>query len=154
MLATYVNDELLAVYRYFRSLSVETPFLTARDNLILLFEQVVVHLVIQFSSNLLCFCLRGQQQQLCGLYWAKFVLLSWSQNRLQYSQLHMSKNAAHGGRRDRTLPPSSGTMKSAKKDLKSEEANVIASPPKNSDLMRNLRIRFVRMNGILFTRTR
>lgn len=113
VLATYVNDELLAVYRYFRSLSVETPFLTARDNLILLFEQ----------------------------------------NRLQYSQLHMSKNAAHGGRRDRTLPPSSGTMKSAKKDLKSEEANVIASPPKNSDLMRNLRIRFVRMNGILFTRT-
>ena len=40
VLATYINDELLAVYRYFRSLAVETPFLTARDNLILHFEKV------------------------------------------------------------------------------------------------------------------
>lgn len=40
VLATYVGDELLAVYRYFRSLAVESPFLTARDNLIILFEKV------------------------------------------------------------------------------------------------------------------
>lgn len=46
VLATYVSDELLAVYRYFRSLAVETPFLTARDNLILLFEKVTVDLVV------------------------------------------------------------------------------------------------------------
>jgi protein SMG7 len=46
VLATYVSDELLAVYRYFRSLAVETPFLTARDNLILLFEKVIVCSVV------------------------------------------------------------------------------------------------------------
>eukprot|EP01018_Ginkgo_biloba_P009676 Gb_30018 [translate_table: standard] len=40
VLAMYVGDELLAVYRYFRSLAVETAFLTARDNLILLFEKL------------------------------------------------------------------------------------------------------------------
>ncbi len=40
VLATYVGDELLALYRYFRSLAVELPFGTARDNLVLLFEKV------------------------------------------------------------------------------------------------------------------
>ncbi|GAQ92205.1 telomerase activating protein est1 [Klebsormidium nitens] len=39
VLATYVDDELLAVYRYYRSLAVEVPFLTARDNLLMLFEK-------------------------------------------------------------------------------------------------------------------
>lgn len=124
VLATYVSDELLAVYRYFRSLAVETPFLTARDNLILLFEK----------------------------------------NRLQYSQLHASKSAVSGGgpqvsptgtagRGDRTVPHGSGTLKLAKKDVKSEIADANANPPKIADLKRNFQIRFVRMNGILFTRT-
>jgi hypothetical protein len=40
VLATYVDDELLAVYRYYRSLAVEVAFLTARDNLLMLFEKV------------------------------------------------------------------------------------------------------------------
>ncbi|KAH7294841.1 hypothetical protein KP509_27G021400 [Ceratopteris richardii] len=39
VLATYIGDEMLAVYHYFRSLASETPFLTAKDNLILLFEK-------------------------------------------------------------------------------------------------------------------
>ncbi|GLJ08852.1 hypothetical protein SUGI_0097090 [Cryptomeria japonica] len=43
VLATYVGDELLALYRYFRSLAVELPFGTARDNLILLFEKNQLH---------------------------------------------------------------------------------------------------------------
>jgi protein SMG7 len=33
------GDELRAVYYYFRSLSVAVPFLTAKENLLLLFEQ-------------------------------------------------------------------------------------------------------------------
>ncbi|KAK3273297.1 hypothetical protein CYMTET_18454 [Cymbomonas tetramitiformis] len=42
VLATYGDNELLAVYRYFRSLAVEVPFLTARENLTLLFEKNAV----------------------------------------------------------------------------------------------------------------
>jgi protein SMG7 len=40
ILASYSGDELVAVYRYFRSLAVNSPFPTARDNLIVAFEKV------------------------------------------------------------------------------------------------------------------
>lgn len=40
ILAGYSNDELLSIYRYFRSLAVDNPFVTARDNLIIAFEKV------------------------------------------------------------------------------------------------------------------
>lgn len=40
ILASYSSNEVVAVYRYFRSLAVDTPFSTARDNLILAFEKV------------------------------------------------------------------------------------------------------------------
>lgn len=43
ILATYSGDELMAVYRYFRSLAVESPFPTARDNLIVAFEKVFLN---------------------------------------------------------------------------------------------------------------
>ncbi|KAL2480752.1 Protein SMG7 [Abeliophyllum distichum] len=39
ILAGYSNDELVSIYRYFRSLSVDNPFITARDNLIIAFEK-------------------------------------------------------------------------------------------------------------------
>lgn len=39
VLATYVDDELVAVYRYCRGLLVEQPFGTAQENLILLFQK-------------------------------------------------------------------------------------------------------------------
>jgi hypothetical protein len=39
VLATYSDDELSAVFRYFRSLAVKQPFATARDNLFVLFEK-------------------------------------------------------------------------------------------------------------------
>ncbi|XP_027329740.1 protein SMG7-like [Abrus precatorius] len=39
LLASYSGDELAAIYRYFRSLAVESPFTTARDNLIVAFEK-------------------------------------------------------------------------------------------------------------------
>ena len=39
VIAVNQHDELRAVYYYFRSLAVATPFATARDNLLLLFER-------------------------------------------------------------------------------------------------------------------
>eukprot|EP00877_Chromochloris_zofingiensis_P010721 jgi/Chrzof1/5902/Cz16g20030.t1 len=39
VMAYFTGDELRAVYYYFRSLSVGIPFMTARENLMLLFEQ-------------------------------------------------------------------------------------------------------------------
>ena len=42
ILASYSGNEVVAVYRYFRSLAADTPFTTARDNLIILFEKVLV----------------------------------------------------------------------------------------------------------------
>lgn len=40
LLATYLGDELLALYHCIRSLAVKDPFPDAWDNLILLFEKV------------------------------------------------------------------------------------------------------------------
>ncbi|KAK1386573.1 DNA/RNA-binding domain [Heracleum sosnowskyi] len=39
ILASYSGDDLVAVYRYFRSLAVDNPFSTARENLIIAFEK-------------------------------------------------------------------------------------------------------------------
>ncbi|XP_020207442.1 protein SMG7 [Cajanus cajan] len=39
LLASYSGDELAAIYRYFRSLAVDSPFTTARDNLVVAFEK-------------------------------------------------------------------------------------------------------------------
>jgi len=39
VLATYQDDSCEAIYRYFRSLAVKKPFVSARENLILLFEK-------------------------------------------------------------------------------------------------------------------
>ena len=42
VLATYSGDDLAAVYFYFRSLAVAKPFTIARENLVLLLEQIRV----------------------------------------------------------------------------------------------------------------
>ena len=39
-MASYSGDELVAIYRYFRSLALDNPFTTARENLIVAFEKV------------------------------------------------------------------------------------------------------------------
>jgi hypothetical protein len=41
ILASYSGDELASIYCYFRSLAVDNPFSTARDNLIIAFEKVL-----------------------------------------------------------------------------------------------------------------
>lgn len=50
ILASYSSDELVAVYRYFRSLAVDSPFSTARDNLIVAFEKVLFYL----TNRIMC----------------------------------------------------------------------------------------------------
>ena len=39
VLATYLEDEMEAIYRYYRSLTVSSPFLTAKENIRVLFEK-------------------------------------------------------------------------------------------------------------------
>ncbi|MBA0604985.1 hypothetical protein Godav_017602 [Gossypium davidsonii] len=116
ILASYSGDELLAVYRYFRSLAVDNPFLTARDNLIVAFEK----------------------------------------NRLNFSQLPGDVKTPlvkeHGLRLS-----GKGRVKVEAK-LASKDSNMELSTAKEKvsrvqDAFKLFSIRFVRLNGILFTRT-
>ncbi|RLM84416.1 protein SMG7 [Panicum miliaceum] len=115
ILASYSGNEMVAVYRYFRSLAADTPFTTARDNLIILFEK----------------------------------------NRQSYGQLPDNNKVPIA----KTLPPRSsgrgrgrGEVRFQPKDVNAEtaarerECNIL-------DTLKTFYIRFVRLNGILFTRT-
>ncbi|KAG2642275.1 hypothetical protein PVAP13_2KG198100 [Panicum virgatum] len=115
ILASYSGNEVVAVYRYFRSLAADTPFTTARDNLIILFEK----------------------------------------NRQSYGQLSDNNKVPIA----KTLPPRSsgrgrgrGEVRFQPKDVNAEtaakerECNI-------QDTLKTFYIRFVRLNGILFTRT-
>lgn len=112
ILASYSGDELLAVYRYFRSLAVDTPFTTARDNLIIAFEK----------------------------------------NRQSYCQLLGDSKAAPNKK-----PPARLTGKGrnkgetwvSSKDKKTDVEREVTM----SETLKAFSIRFVRLNGILFTRT-
>ncbi|CAA0842834.1 Protein SMG7 [Striga hermonthica] len=116
ILAGYSNDELLSIYRYFRSLAVENPFITARDNLIIAFEK----------------------------------------NRQNYTQfLGDAKTATM-----KTTPPrvpgkgrGKGETRSSFKDCKTESNIVKKKASNNFELLKAFVTRFVRLNGILFTRT-
>ncbi|CAN6217013.1 unnamed protein product [Urochloa humidicola] len=115
ILASYSGNEVVAVYRYFRSLAADNAFTTARDNLIILFEK----------------------------------------NRQSYGQLPDNNKAPIA----KTLPPRSsgrgrgrGEVRFQPKDVNAEtvarerECNI-------PDTLKTFYIRFVRLNGILFTRT-
>ncbi|CAM6086076.1 unnamed protein product [Calypogeia fissa] len=120
VLATYVSDELLAVYRYFRSLAVENPFLTARDNLIILFEKNRNH----------------------------YAQLPPQETAVSSSKPDSGKPSEKGKpvRGDRILPVGDGALKLAVKDRNLEGADI-------GEIRKSFRIRFVRLNGILFTKT-
>ncbi|CAN6560349.1 unnamed protein product [Malus baccata var. baccata] len=116
ILASYSGDELVAVYRYFRSLAVDCPFSTARDNLIVAFEK----------------------------------------NRQSYSQLSGNTNASavkelparlagKGRGKGETIPTS--------KDNSTEVSLVKERASSTQETYKAFCIRFVRLNGILFTRT-
>ncbi|XP_056858296.1 nonsense-mediated mRNA decay factor SMG7 isoform X2 [Raphanus sativus] len=112
IIASYSGDEFAATYRYFRSLAVESPFPTARDNLIVAFEK----------------------------------------NRQSYAQLlAASKDSS-------TKPNGKGRGKGKGQDNPSKDANVASVPEKDkvtsaNEMLKAFCIRFVRLNGILFTRT-
>ncbi|CAM0950680.1 unnamed protein product [Alopecurus aequalis] len=115
ILASYSSNEVVAVYRYFRSLAVDTPFSTARDNLILAFEK----------------------------------------NRQSYAQLPSNNKVATA----RPLPPRSagrgkgrGEIRFQPKDVNTE-ATSKEREQSIPDTLKSFFVRFVRLNGILFTRT-
>ncbi|XP_030471343.2 nonsense-mediated mRNA decay factor SMG7-like [Syzygium oleosum] len=110
ILASYSGDDLLTVYRYFRSLAVDNPCSTARDNLIVAFEK----------------------------------------NRQSFSLLH--------GDAKSSIIRSAGKVrgqkaKLASKDTVAEAATFKESNSNTHDTYNSLCIHFVRLNGILFTRT-
>ncbi|KAK8520600.1 hypothetical protein V6N12_004534 [Hibiscus sabdariffa] len=116
ILASYSGDELVAVYRYFRSLALDNPFSTARDNLIVAFEK----------------------------------------NRHNYSQLPGDVRAPLVKEPAVRLSGKSKGKVEAK--LSSKDANMEMSPDREKvsgvqDTFKSFCIRFVRLNGILFTRT-
>ncbi|KAK1428913.1 hypothetical protein QVD17_17753 [Tagetes erecta] len=116
ILASYSGDELLSVYRYFRSLAVDTPFTTARDNLIIAFEK----------------------------------------NRQSYCQLLGDSKPAptkklpgrmNGKGRNR------GEARVSLKDRKPEPIIVLEKDITVPETLKAFSIRYVRLHGILFTRT-
>ncbi|KAM6577522.1 hypothetical protein CsatB_029359 [Cannabis sativa] len=116
ILASYSGDELVAVYRYFRSLAVDSPFSTARENLIVAFEK----------------------------------------NRHSYSQL--SGDAIARGCKDSPVKLSGkargkGEGKHVSKDPNAESKPVKEGASSSQERYKSFCVRFVRLNGILFTRT-
>ncbi|KAE8682500.1 Protein SMG7 [Hibiscus syriacus] len=115
IIATYSGDELGAVYRYFRSLAVDNPFSTARDNLIVAFEK----------------------------------------NRHNYSQLPGDVKAPFKEPAVRQSGKGRGKVEAK---LASKDGNMEKYPANEKvsgvqDTFKSFCIRFVRLNGILFTRT-
>ncbi|KAJ9544017.1 hypothetical protein OSB04_023724 [Centaurea solstitialis] len=116
ILASYSGDELLAVYRYFRSLAVDTPFTTARDNLIIAFEK--------------------NRQSYCQL--------------LEDTKVASTKKAPA---RMTGKGRNKGETRVSLKDRKTEPSLVEEREPTVPEALKAFSIRFVRLNGILFTRT-
>lgn len=116
ILASYSGDELVAIYRYFRSLAVDSPFTTARDNLIIAFEKN-----------------RQSFTQLLGDARAPSVKTTLVRG-----------NGKGRGR---------GETRVASKDNKVEVSSVKEKTSTTLETFRAFGVRFVRLNGILFTRT-
>ncbi|KAL2464592.1 Protein SMG7 [Forsythia ovata] len=114
ILASYSNDELLSIYRYFRSLAVDNPFVTARDNLIIVFEKN-----------------RQSYTQLLGDAKASSL------------KNVSSKMPGKGRGKGETRP----SFKDDKVDASAVKERVIP------EVLKAFSIHFVRLNGILFTRT-
>ncbi|GAB4851745.1 hypothetical protein Ancab_031147 [Ancistrocladus abbreviatus] len=111
ILASYSGDEFVAVYRYFRSLAVESPFLTARDNLIIAFEKN-----------------RQNYSQLLG--------------DLKGSSVKATTVQTGRGR-------GKGEAKLRPKDTSPIRERACSMP----ETLKAFSVKFVRLNGILFTRT-
>ncbi|XP_057461911.1 nonsense-mediated mRNA decay factor SMG7-like [Actinidia eriantha] len=114
ILASYSGDELVAVYRYFRSLAVENPFTTARDNLIIAFEK--------------------NRQSYCQL-------LGDAKASVKMAPMRVT---GKGRRKGETRVLKDNRIEAS---LFKERASSIP------DTFKAFNIHFVRVNGILFTRT-
>ncbi|ONK78942.1 uncharacterized protein A4U43_C01F1260 [Asparagus officinalis] len=117
ILASYAGDDLLSIYRYFRSLAADIPFSTARDNLIIAFEK----------------------------------------NRQSFSQLPVNPKAL-AVKRTALQTAGRGRGRGDASRLLSKNSKPEATPVKEHDLsisevLKAFTTRFVRVNGILFTRT-
>ncbi|KAL5720081.1 hypothetical protein ACHQM5_012784 [Ranunculus cassubicifolius] len=116
ILASYSGDDLGSIYRYFRSLAVNNPFTTARDNLIIAFEK----------------------------------------NRQSYTQLPGDSKASSVKpvpARKTVKGRGKGELAHAPEDSKVEATPTKESTPSILEIFKAFCIRFVRLNGILFTRT-
>ncbi|XP_068642935.1 nonsense-mediated mRNA decay factor SMG7-like [Aristolochia californica] len=110
ILSSYSGDDLVAVYRYFRSLAVDSPFSTARDNLIITFEK----------------------------------------NRQAFSQLPIVKTTplrVSGRGRGRHEAKHLAKANKIEPDPVKEKMSVV------QETYKTFCIQFVRLNGILFTKT-
>ncbi|KAG2634010.1 hypothetical protein PVAP13_2NG166600 [Panicum virgatum] len=115
ILASYSGNEVVAVYRYFRSLAADTPFTTARDNLIILFEKNCQRYG-QLSDN----------------------------NKVPIAKALPPRSSGRGrGRGEVRFQPKDVNAETA---ARQRECNI-------PDTLKTFYIRFVRLNGILFTRT-
>ncbi|KAF9592218.1 hypothetical protein IFM89_012794 [Coptis chinensis] len=116
ILASYSGDDLGSIYRYFRSLAVNSPFTTARDNLIIAFEK----------------------------------------NRQSYSQLPGDSKVSSV----KTVPPrktvkgrGKGETVHPPEDNKVEVTSIKERTLNTPEILKAFCVRFVRLNGVLFTRT-
>lgn len=116
ILSGYSNDELVSIYRYFRSLAVDNPFITARDNLIIAFEK---------------------NRQI-------FTLLVGDAKNAKV-KLPPARVPGKGRNKGETRPPL--------KDGKVEAGAVKEKAPTNFEPLKAFITRFIRLNGVLFTRT-
>ncbi|PSS15727.1 hypothetical protein CEY00_Acc13218, partial [Actinidia chinensis var. chinensis] len=113
ILASYSGDELAAIYRYFRSLAVDNPFTTARDNLIIAFEKN-----------------RQSYSQLS------------SEGKASVKMVHVHLSGKGRGK---------GETRVARENK--VEASVKERASSIPETFKFFSIRFVRLHGILFTRT-
>ncbi|KAK9671211.1 hypothetical protein RND81_12G013800 [Saponaria officinalis] len=116
IVAAYHGDEFLAIYRYFRSLAVESPFSTARDNLIIAFERN-----------------RQNYSQLLA--------------DLKTSKVKVAAPRMNGKMRGR------GEFKSFSKDNRNQSIPSKEKALSIPETLKSFSVKFVRVNGILFTRT-
>ena len=92
VVATYKQNNLLAVHRYFRSIAVRQPFATAMQNLKLLFDKANAACFDSRTEVLVRVAGSGQQQQRPGWMGAGALMKLWSQPTvrplLQVASLH------------------------------------------------------------------
>lgn len=116
IVAAYHGDEFAATYRYFRSLAVESPFTTARDNLIIAFER----------------------------------------NRQSYSQLladSKTSTVKTATSRMSSKGKGRGEARALAKENRRQASPTKEKAPSIPETFKAFCIKFVRVNGILFTRT-